>query len=50
MTVGEAGGTTPAQAMDYISQEREDKEMHMVFNTDVSGLRLGYRTPGCPHG
>lgn len=36
MTVGEAGGTTPEQAMDYIDQKREDKEMCMVFNTDVS--------------
>lgn len=41
MTVGEAGGTTPAQAMDYISQDREDKEMCMVFNTDVSVIRDG---------
>ncbi len=42
MTVGEAGGTTPEQAMEYIRQDRDDKEMNMVFNTDVSNI--GYRT------
>ncbi len=34
MTVGEAGGTSPKQAMDYIDQDRENKEIQAVFNTD----------------
>ncbi|KAK9893406.1 glycoside hydrolase family 13 protein [Cystobasidium minutum MCA 4210] len=41
-TVGEAAFTSPEQAVSYVRQDREDKEMQMIFHTEHVDLYGGF--------
>lgn len=47
-TVGESAGTSPEQAIDYVRQSREKKELQMIFHTDHIDLYGGFEIGPSP--